>query len=633
MMNAPQSPLSPQGGGMHPQDLRNMIVFILLAIGIWFAFEHFFIKPKMEAYKQAAIAQQMASPIAALPATPLSRDDVMAKTTRLEISAPQLKGTLSLTGNRIDDIALMKFFNSEARAENDHVVLFSPAGTDMAHYAEVSWLSDNQGLVLPNRDTVWRVVGANKTLTPETPVTLQWENGAGLVFERIFEIDRNFAVTVTQKVTNKTAAPVTLFPYAALVRQGVPAHASTVGYEGPLGYIGENLEEIKYTDILKDGAQSFSAQQGWIGFGEKYWLSALMPSQNQTLDFSFRGQASNDPEDKRGLKGFYQLDVRAAPITVAPNETAQARMDVFAGAKKLSALETYEEKLNLPNFDLAIDFGMLYFLTRPMQFLLTLFNSWVGNFGIAIILLTLVVRAAVFPLANTSYRSFAGLRKIAPKMAELKVKYGDDRQRMQQELVKLYETEKVNPMAGCFPLLLQIPIFFAVYKVISISIDMRHAPFFGWIKDLSVVDPLSIFNLFGLLKFDVPQFLLIGPWSLAMLGLMLIQKKLNPPPTDQIQRDMANWMPWIITLTMAHFPSGLVIYWTFSNLLSVIQQYVIMRSMGVPVYLFEKEAAIAHNEQYTQKTEEAAARAKEERAKIEKKKDVKEGLFDAPDQK
>jgi YidC/Oxa1 family membrane protein insertase len=204
---------------------------------------------------------------------------------------------------------------------------------------------------------------------------------------------------------------------------------------------------------------------------------------------------------------------------------------------------------------------------------------------------------------------------------------------MQQELVKLYETEKVNPMAGCFPLLLQIPIFFAVYKVISISIDMRHAPFFGWIKDLSVVDPLSIFNLFGLLKFDVPQFLLIGPWSLAMLALMLLQKKLNPPPTDQIQRDIANWMPWIITLTMAHFPSGLVIYWTFSNLLSVIQQYVIMRSMGVPVYLFEKDAAIAHNEQYTIEAQQAAERAKQERAKLEAKKDVKEGLFDAPDKK
>jgi YidC/Oxa1 family membrane protein insertase len=631
MMNSPHGP---QGGGMHPQDMRNMIVFILLAIGIWFAFEHFFIKPKMDALKQQAQIERAAAPVTAIaPATALSRDEVMKTSQRLEISAPQLKGTLTLTGNRIDDLELVKFFNSEERKDDDHVILFSPAGAAMAHYAEISWLSDNQGLKLPNRDTVWRVTGANKTLTPDTPVTLTWDNGAGLVFERTLKIDRNFAISVTQKVTNNSDAAVTLFPYAALVRQGAPPHAATVGYEGPLGVFGAELEEVKYTDILKDGAQNFSAQQGWIGFGEKYWLSALLPQQNQTLDFSFRGQASNDPEDKKGLKGFYQLDVRAAPIVIAPQGTGENTMHVFAGAKQLTTLELYEDSLGVPHFDLAIDFGMLYFLTRPMQFLLTLFNSWVGNFGIAIILLTLVVRAAVFPLANTSYRSFAGLRKIAPKMAELKVKYGDDRARMQQELVKLYETEKVNPMAGCFPLLLQIPIFFAVYKVISISIDMRHAPFFGWIKDLSVVDPLSIFNLFGLLKFDVPQFLLIGPWSLAMLALMLLQKKLNPPPTDQIQRDIANWMPWIITLTMAHFPSGLVIYWTFSNLLSVIQQYVIMRSMGVPVYLFEKDAAIAHNEQYTLEAQQAAERAREERAKLEKKKDVKEGLFDAPDPK
>ena len=603
-----------QNSNMHPNDMRNMIIFAIASLLLWFAFDHFILQPQIKAVQAQKQIAAITKTDQAAPVKPITRIEAITQSsaTRILIDTPELKGSISLAGARIDDITL-KNHVTELHGK-DPVVLLSPSATADSTYIDAGWLGDNA--TLPNKDTIWTLVKGD-TLTPQTPITLIWDNGAGLKFERTISIDEKYLITVKQIVTNVGTKDVTLYPFGSITRHGIPTHSTTVGYEGPLGYIGEELQEIKYQSLIKKPEQSFTAKNGWIGFGDKYWFSSIIPDQTQNHLFRFTAK----PNANEKQKSLFQVDVRGDAMPIKVGSTIENTQHIFVGVKKVDVLENYEAQLGTKHFDLAVDFGMLYFLTRPMNWLIGLFNSWVGNFGLAIIMLTVVVRAAVFPLANISYRSFAGMRKIAPKMTELRVKYGDDKQKMQQELIALYQTEKVNPMAGCLPLLIQIPIFFAVYKVISIAVDMRHAPFFGWIHDLSAVDPLSIFNLFGLLPYDVPSFLHIGPWSIAMLILMLIQKHFNPPPQDQIQKDIANFMPWIITFVLAKFPSGLVIYWTFSNLISVIQQYAIMRSMNVPVYLFSKDEALAYEASHKEQINVAAQKAKDETDKDTTKKD------------
>lgn len=599
-------------GGMHPKDKRNLIIFVLASLVIWLAFEHFIIGPRVAAVKQQQIIAEQNAPQSKVTTEPVAkiipRAEKIASTKRLPISSNELMGTIPLVGNRIDDIVLKNYFTELKGTE--HVVLMSPNDTDRPHYAETGWLSDSADVKMPDKDSVWTVEG-NAKLTPSTPVTLTWSNGAGVTFDKTYAIDDHFMLTITQKVTNSTGKEINLYPYSSLTRKGLPEnHGKGIGYEGPMGYISDELQEIKYGNLDEDGAKKFTSLTGWIGFGEKYWLSALLPPQMEQSTFTFQ----STPNLKDPTQNIYQVDIRGGKETIASGQSAEETMNLFVGAKQIKLLDEYEEKLGVKHFDLAVDFGLLYFLTKPLYFLLILFNSWVGNFGIAIILLTFVVRGAVYPLASKSYRSFAGLRKVAPKMAEIKERYGNDKARLHQELVKLYETEKVNPMAGCFPILLQMPIFFAIYKVMSIAVEMRHAPFFGWIHDLSAHDPLTVFNLFGLLPFTPPTFLMIGPWSILMLVLMLIQKHLNPPPQDQIQKDMANFMPWVMTYVLSSFASGLVIYWAVSNLLSVLQQAYIMRSMGVPIYLFDREGAKEHAESHKIEAAKVVERIREEKA-------------------
>jgi YidC/Oxa1 family membrane protein insertase len=364
---------------------------------------------------------------------------------------------------------------------------------------------------------------------------MTWSNGEGLNFERTYKIDDHYMLTVTNKVTNTTDKAIDLYPFSSVTRRNFPHdHGKGIGYEGPLGYIADELHEINYSDLEEKNIQKFTSLTGWIGFGEKYWLSALIPPQMEQSTFTFQ----STPNLKDPKLSVYQVDIRGEKESLTTGQSVEETMNIFVGAKKVEILEKYEETIGVKHFDLAVDFGVLYFLTKPLYFLLTLFYGWVGNFGVAIILLTFLVRGAVYPLASKSYRSFASLKKVAPQMAEIKERYGNDKPRLHQELVKLYETEKVNPMAGCFPILLQMPIFFAIYKVMAIAVEMRHAPFFGWIHDLSAHDPITIFNLFGLIPWNPPSFLMIGPWSILMLVLMLIQKELNPPPQDKIQKDI-----------------------------------------------------------------------------------------------
>ena len=616
--------------GMHPQDLRNLIIFLAASVLLWFAFDHFVMKPKQQAIKAQQAVAQMAK---AAPETSADvsekvrpKSEVITEGTRVKIDTPQIAGTLSLTGARIDDVELKNYFTG--LNNNERVVMYAPSGTASPYYAETGWISDDSEMPVPGKNTTWEKVSGGDTLSPDKPLTLQWDNGKGLVFERNIEVDSNFLFTVTQKVTNNSGKAITLYPFSSITRKGIPHHSTTIGYEGPIGYAGEDLHQIKYDDLIEKPNQSFNAGNGWIGFSETYWLSTIIPEQKG--QHSFRFTSVPDTADK--IKSLFQVDARGAAITVGKDASASSKTSLYVGVKKIDLLDQYESSVGVKHLDLAVDFGMLYFLTRPMYFFLKLFNSWVGNFGVAIIMLTVLVRMAVYPLANASYRSFAKMKKVAPAMAELRVKYANDKPKLQQELVKLYETERVNPMAGCMPLLLQIPIFFAVYKVISIAIEMRHAPFFGWIKDLSEKDPTSVFNLFGLLPFDVPAVLHIGPWSIAMLIIMLAQQKLNPPPTDAIQKDMMRFMPWVMTFVLSKFPSGLVIYWTFSNLISFVQQYAIMKQMGVPVYLFEKDEALAHAASHQTAIEDVVTKAKVDKEYLKNRAvEVEESLFDAED--
>ncbi|HBR67748.1 MAG TPA: membrane protein insertase YidC [Rhodospirillaceae bacterium] len=589
---------------MHPDDLRNLFIFFILSMALYFVYDHFVAQPKAEALRRAQAARAELAAVQApgggmaaeLKLRP--RNEVLAESPRIEINNGSITGTIALKGGRIDDIELSKYFETLEKKKN--VILLSPKNTELPRYIDYGWVADeNSKVAVPGPDTVWQVQG-NPKLTKDTPVVLVWDNGAGLLFTRRIEIDDKYVFKITQEVVNNSGQDVTLYPFSLISQTGIPKdfQGRWISHEGPIGYVGEELLEITYKALGKEPVQIRQAMNGWIGITEKYWLTALIPAQQQNVKYRFNYTPL--PEDPK--KGRYQVDFLGAPVEVAAGKTGVSASHLFAGAKEVYALEAYEEKLGLVNFDLAVDFGMFYFLTKYVFFYaLHFFGTLTGNFGIAIVIMTLIIRTAVFPLTNTSYKSFAKMKMVAPQIAELRDKYGTDKAMLQKELMQMYEREGVNPMAGCFPILIQIPIFFAFYKVLFATIEMRHAPFFGWIQDLSAPDPTSVFNLFGLLPYDVPAFLQIGVWPCIMLVAMIFQKKLNPPPQDQLQKDMMNYFPFIITYTLAHFASGLVIYWTLSAILSIIQQTIIMRRLGVPIYLFDKNKIEADLEKKVEK--------------------------------
>ena len=567
---------------MHPEDRRNMIAFALAAMLVWFVFDHYLIGPKTAALKQA---REIAAITPKLPVLP--REETLSEAgLRLKIDTESLSGSLALTGGRIDDISLKKYFTALDRKEP--VVLFSPSGSEYPHYAEFGWIAEDRGVDVPGPKTQWRVEGGNAALTKERPVTLVWESPQGLRFERTVSVDDRYAFTIMRKVTNKSSRSAVLYPYSLIAQHGLPKEfhgAQYVLHEGPIGYIGDKLVELSYRKIKDKPDQTMQDSKGWIGIDQKYWFTSLIPDQQGLNKFHFL-YTKESPEQP---KEHFQVDLVGAGRALAPGETTQEITHLFAGAKELKALRAYGDEFKAPHMELAVDFGLYYFLTKPFFFILHTFGELTGNFGLAILMLTLIVRAAVFPLANTSFRSFAKMKKIGPQMKELREQFPDDKAALQEALVKLYEREKVNPMAGCLPIIIQIPIFFALYKVLLNTIEMRQAPFFGWVQDLSAPDPTTVFNLFGLLPYDLPSFLpAIGAWPCMMLFFMLLQQQLNPPPTDKTQAMMMKVMPFMFTFIFAKFAAGLVIYWTFSNALSVLQQYILMRSMGVPVYFFRK---------------------------------------------
>jgi len=590
-----------------PENHMNLLLAIVLSMAVMFAWQIFYAGPRLkdeqarqqrerEAAQQAApgAAAPAASPRQAAPgqAPPpgvpaqgrlADRAAVLAAGPRVAIETPSLSGSISLTGGRIDDLALVKY-HERPDPKSPKVVLFSPPGAEGAYFAEHGWQSPPGASVkTPDSDAVWRL-DQGDALRPGAPVALTWDNGAGLLFRRTISVDADYMFTVADEVENKTPADVALIPYARIYRFGMPrVEGFFIQHEGLIGVPGDaGLKEITYKTALGEGGGETFADKtgGWLGVTDKYWAAAAVPPQGAPYRATLSGRAASG-----GEQDVFWADYALAPVPVAAGQRAKVEGRLFAGAKQVHIVEGYEDSLGILRFNKLIDWGWFPFFTQPLFYLLDLLYKLFGNFGLAILATTVIVKGLFFPLANKSYESMAKMKKLQPEMEKLKERFKDDKARQQQELMKLYQTQKINPLAGCLPIFLQIPVFFALYKVLFISIDMRHAPFFGWISDLSAPDPTSIVNLFGLLPFAAPDFLHVGVWPLFMGVTMWLQMQLNPPQPDPTQQMIFNWMPVMFTFMLGSFPAGLVIYWTWNNILSVAQQRHIMKSQGVDVAL------------------------------------------------
>jgi len=587
-----------------PNQQRNLLLAVILSMAVLLGWQLFYAGPKMKEEQerhriQQELAQQSASKEAAKPASPsatspnagagtaipgaapaTSGEDAIKTSPRLAIDTPSVKGSIALRSGRFDDLVLVKYHET-VDPKSPNVVLLAPNDSAHPYFAEFGWVpAAGSNLKVPDRDTLWQGGG---TLTPATPVTLTWDNGQGVTFKRTISVDDNYMFKIVDEVENKSAAAIALAPYARVHRYGTPKlEHNWILHEGLIGVIGAQGEQrSKYPDAVEAGTQTFEpATGGWLGFTEKYWASTVIPDQKAQYRATFSAQAPKLPSEQPS----YQADYMRDTITVAPGATEQVSSQLFAGAKQMQLLQQYQSD-GIQQFDLLIDWGWFFFITKPLFKLMELINSYVHNFGVTILILTVLVRLAFFPLANKQYAAMAKMKKLQPQMEALRERYKDDKVKQQQELMELYKKEKVNPVAGCLPILFQIPVFFALYKVLYITIDMRHAPFFGWIKDLSAPDPTSLFNLFGLLPFAVPEFLHIGVWPLIMGITMWLQMQLNPQQPDPVQQQIFNWMPVMFTFLLASFPAGLVIYWAWSNILSLAQQYYIMRRQGAEIHL------------------------------------------------
>ena len=590
-------------------DMKNYVLAIALSLGVIVLWQMYVGKP---AQQQAATQQQQQaaqtgsqSGDAGVPQAPaagtgagvpqavpggnavpggapaLPREAVLQQNPRVAIDTPLVSGSINLTGARLDDLRL-KDYHETVDDTSPTIVLLSPTGSTGAFFTEQGWVAPaGQTMKLPNSQTLWTASG-NSTLTPTRPVTLRWDNGEGLLFEQTFSIDENYMVTVHQDVTNNTDTTINVVPYARVQRVGIPKITGIyVLHEGLLSVLDDKLEELTYSEAQDNdpGAYTSKSTGGWLGITDKYWAAALIPDQKLAFTGALRHLTIAN-------KDAFQADyIAAEPVSAAPGAKASMESRVFAGAKKSYLIDSYQEKLGIHNFELIIDWGWFYFITKPLFKALHYINGVVGNFGIAILIVTVLLKGLFFPLQNKSYTSMSKMKKLAPEMEKIKTRFPDDRAKQQQAMMEMYKKEAVSPLSGCWPILIQIPVFFALYKVIYVTIEMRHAPFFGWLQDLSAPDPTSLFNLFGLLPFTPPQFLMIGVLPILMGMTMWVQMRLNPSPPDPIQAQIFNWMPLFFTFLLASFPAGLVLYWTWNNFLSILQQSFIMKKNGVDINL------------------------------------------------
>jgi YidC/Oxa1 family membrane protein insertase len=559
------------------QDNTRLLVAIAISMVILFGFHFLYEKPRQEKLQQQQQVLQAqktvtaAAPVVGQPPVE-NRSEALRSGKRIPIRGAKVTGSLSLTGARIDDLSMNEYY---ATIENKgHVDLLSPSGTKGAYYVESGWTSGDS--LVPDSKTVWTLApGSKAALETGGAVTLQWDNGQGLLFTRRIELDDNYLFTVTQKIANKTAAEKKVNAWYLISRHNLPDDFKGffILHEGPLAYLDGKLDEISYKSLAKGEKTEREGARGWLGITDKYWFVGIFPETQEKFNARIIGSKTADAQ-------AYQTDIVTEAKTLPPGGEVEDKKFIFAGVKSLSLMNAYQQKYGLEHIDLTFDFGMWYFITKPFFYLLHFLMGIFGNVGVAILTMTVIVRGAVFPLANKSFRSMAGMKKIAPQLKELQAKYGDNRERLQIEIFELYKREKVNPFSGCWPLVVQIPIFFALYKSILLSVELRHAPFWGWIKDLSAPDPTNIFTLFGLLPWTPPAVLMIGAWPLLFCLTMIIQKRLTPPMPDKTQEQLQSYFPFIITFMLAKFASGLVIYWTWSNVLGVLQQYYILRKVG-----------------------------------------------------
>jgi len=585
------------------QNTKNILMaaaLSLLFIGVW---DYFYAFPQMEKDRQTYQEQQRlakapklgapekkgAEATAAGVRTPqVSRAAALAEGPRVAIDTKSISGSIALKGGRIDDVSLKNYRETVDR-NSPIIVLLSPENGPSPYFAELGYLTPEteNAPALPTSETVWTADG--DMLTPARPLTLSWDNGQGLVFKRRIAVDDEYLFSIADSVENKSGKPVTLHAYSRVTRIGRPPSAGYAAlHEGFIGVIGEEgAQEVNYDKIEKEphATKIFRGVGGWVGFTDKYWGAVVAPDQKATIEARYSSMG--------GAVKTYQADTVGEAKTIEPDQSLDSKHYVFAGAKEVDTLDAYKSDPGLKRFDLLIDWGWFYFITRPMFRLIDFLYRILGNFGLAILAVTVIVKAAFLPLANRSYQSIAKMKAIQPKIKELKEKYGDDKQKFNSEQMELFKREKINPAGGCLPVLLQIPVFFSLYKVLVVTIEMRQAPFYGWIKDLSAPDPTNVFNLFGLVSFDPTHvwgfgpYLVIGAWPLLMGVSMWLQMKMNPEPTDEVQKIAFGWMPVMFTFTMGGFASGLIIYWTWNNILSILQQWVIMSRSGVKFELWD----------------------------------------------
>lgn len=599
---------------------RNFFIAIAMSLLVIIGWNYFFVAPQNEMEsKNAQVAEQVSQQIAgksevpdgapahdesannvqaattvpvqaagAVEMTPELREQTLKATARVEIDTPTLMGSINLVGAQLDDL-LLKNYRMTVEKDSPNIALLNPSQFKQGYFAEFGFASASKnGAALPNGVTPWKIEGGNNRLTPQTPVTLVFDNGQGLVFHRTISVDEQFMFTYEDTVTNNGSNPVSFAPYGRVFRVSPPetANGTYLLHEGMIGVIGERgLETKSYADLFKatgaDRTVSFKekAKGGWIGITDKYWAVTVIPSTDTSYTSRF---LFNDQGGTR-----YQSDYLSDVVSVPVGGSYKTTNRVFAGAKQVEVVDGYQDKLGIEKFELLIDWGRLAVITKPMFKVIDWLYKMVGNFGVAILLVTVLLKLILFPLANKSYKSMARMKNVQPAMMEIREKYADDKVKMQQATMELYRKEKINPLAGCWPLIVQFPIFFALYKVLYITIEMRHAPFFGWIQDLAAPDPTSLFNLFGALPYDVPHFLMIGAWPVIMGITMFLQMRMNPTPPDPTQAMIFTWMPLVFTWMLAAFPAGLVIYWAWNNTLSIIQQAVIMKSQGTKIELFD----------------------------------------------
>ena len=555
-------------------DSKNVIAAISLSAAVIIIYGLFFAPPPPDTKKINNEKNNIVESTSEAPSldqnvevSKISRNEAIENEDRVQFENSTVIGSISLVGGSIDDLTFKKYTNT--LNGDDNVILLNPKKVEDGYYIETGWATANKNINLPNSKTIWTIEGNNK-LTPNSPIKLSWTNDQNIKFIKDISIDDQYLFRVNQTIINNSEKTYNFYPYGQIIRNLAPEIIDFfILHEGLIGVFDDQLVEEDYDDI-EEKKFSINADKGWLGITDKYWITSLIPQENRKFrtDFDYKNK-------------FRANFIETSATEIGANETKSNEIKIIIAAKEVDIIDGYAENLNISKYDLAIDWGWFYFLVKPLFFLIDYFFKLTGNFGIAIILITICIRIVFFPLANYSFKSMAKMKVLQPEMTRLKELHKEDKMKLQQEMMALYKKEKVNPVSGCLPIFIQIPFFFAIYKVLFVTLEMRHQPFYGWIKDLSERDPTSIFNLFGLIPWDPPSFLLIGVWPCLMGLSMYLQQKLNPTPPDPIQAKIFAFFPLFLTVILAPFPSGLVIYWTINNILTMAQQYVIIKRTTV----------------------------------------------------